>query len=342
MFRKLIYKIKHAIQNNTGLYRLVYNLVTFNFDYFKQQLQADKYPSKFGGMWTDRSDFDNRLNSKLKDNILNENDLALINEWREKGRILIKNAISHELIDAYLNEIEELKSQQPSKLLITAANLPEPTIYSPENLAENQSVRIVDDYFFSECSRQLLFHRSITRFMQLVFERKPVLTQSLRFEYGSQQAIHQDTAFVRMNAPMKLAAIWLALEDIKPGSGELIYYPGSHRWEGYLFSGQFKHYDAERDGPEQLNAWHQWIHDEAKRRHVDTESFVAKKGDILIWHAALAHGGSQVIDKKQTRLSLVGHYCPQGVRPLYQYYKPAQRKFYDYSGYKFSSSYYLL
>ena len=146
--------------------------------------------------------------------------------------------------------------------------------------------RLVDDYFFCKSARTLLFNPKIVRFMELVFKAKPILTQSLRFNYGSQQAIHQDTAFVRMNSPMKLAAVWIALEDIQPGTGELQYFPGSHRWEGFLFSGRFKHYDETRDGREQLDAWHQWIQDEAKVRNVKAEAFLCQKGR----HTVLACG----------------------------------------------------
>ncbi|MDP4826042.1 MAG: hypothetical protein NWR73_00025, partial [Flavobacteriales bacterium] len=33
-----------------------------------------------------------------------------------------------------------------------------------------------------------------------------------------------------------------------------------------------------------------------------------KKGDILLWHANLLHGGSKLIDPSKTRKSMVCHY----------------------------------
>lgn len=178
------------------------------------------------------------------------------------------------------------------------------------------------------------------QFLALVFERPPILTQSLSFTHGSQQAIHQDTVFVRMNSPFKLAAIWVALEDVHTGTGELVYYPGSHLWEGFLFSGRFKHWDKERDGHEQLDQWHEWLTQEAQRREVQPIAFLPRKGDVFVWHGGLAHGGSPVTQPGATRRSLVGHYCPQGVRPLYHYYKPSQRRLYRSGAYHYCSSYY--
>jgi ectoine hydroxylase-related dioxygenase (phytanoyl-CoA dioxygenase family) len=174
----------------------------------------------------------------------------------------------------------------------------------------------------------------------VIFEADPILTQSLNFEYGSEQEVHQNTAFVITNSPLKLAGIWIALEDIQPGSGELVYYPGSHAWPDYLFSGRFKHFDKERDGIDQLHAWFAWIHAEAQRRDVALQAFLPKKGDALLWHAGIAHGGSPITLPNATRRSLVGHYCPVGTRPLYHYYKPGQRRVYEALGYRYTTSYY--
>jgi ectoine hydroxylase-related dioxygenase (phytanoyl-CoA dioxygenase family) len=339
MLRKAVYHLKRALHGNPALYRYAYLLASFNLDYLRQQLSRARYPSSFGGMWTDRDDFSAQID-KRKPALTGQNE-TLIRLWRENGFIKLPQVIEHELIDAYLQDIESIKRQSRSPLLITAATLPEPTRYHVDAVQDNLSVRIVDDYFFSTCSRRLLFHPTICSFLNLVFDKPPLLTQSLRFDQGSQQAMHQDTAFVRMNSPMKLAAVWIALEDIQPGSGELTYYPGSHHWEGFLFSGSFKHYDEERDGPAQLQQWLDWIHAEAQKRGVTAETFCPKRGDILLWHAALAHGGAAIEIPGLSRRSLVGHYCPVGVRPLYHYYKPAQRKVYvDQSGGRYTTSYY--
>ena len=42
-----------------------------------------------------------------------------------------------------------------------------------------------------------------------------------------------------------------------------------------------------------------------------------RKGDILIWHGDLAHGGRPVVDAETTRRSVVGHFCPASAEPHY-------------------------
>ncbi|MEZ5503028.1 MAG: phytanoyl-CoA dioxygenase family protein [Halioglobus sp.] len=296
--------------------------------------------SFFGGLWTDRNDYPTLRASKLASGAITTEDADRLDGWRAEGFFKVDNAIDPALIDEYLNAVAALKSRSPSPLLVTSISLPRPTPYSPEVLEKSYSARTVDDYFHLEDARRLLFHPVITDFLRLVFERSPVLTQSLNFERGSEQAIHQDTAFVCMNAPMKLIGVWIALEDVKPGAGELVYYPGSHRWPDYLFSNYFRHYNAERDGEAQLQHWYRWIEEEAARQGVQRQAFLPRKGDLLFWHAALAHGGAQIGNPHATRRSLVGHYCPTGVRPLYHYYKPAQFRRHRWRDYYYCSSYY--
>jgi len=286
--RSLIYKVKEAVHTNTALYEKAYNLLTYNKDYAAQRAEPDQYISKFGGMWTDRKDFAQTLAAKAN---LSDTEIQQLQNWSQAGIVTLENAIDHDLIDQYLYETDVLGKLNPNPLRMTSAALTVPTRFHPEQFLETPSARLVDDYVFSSASRDILFHNKIIDFLKLVFQADPILTQSLRFNQGSQQPIHQDTAFVRMNSPMKFVGVWVALEDIKPETGELLYIPGSHTWEGFLFSDRFKHYDEARDGTAQLDKWHQWILDEAEKRGVKPQSFYAKKGDVLFWHAALAHGG---------------------------------------------------
>ena len=64
--------------------------------------------------------------------------------------------------------------------------------------------------------------------MQHIFQDRALVLQSLTFYAGSEQAMHQDFAFVPAQVASQLTATWVALEDIHPDSGPLAYIPGSH------------------------------------------------------------------------------------------------------------------
>ena len=158
-------------------------------------------------------------------------------------------------------------------------------------------------------SRSVAFYISCLKGPALAF-------QSLGFYYGSQQPLHQDSAFVRVNSPLEFVASWIALEDISAGSGELEYYPRSHALPHYLFGG--RHLWPESDGPE-VHQFSDGLHAQATRAGLSMQRFLANKGDVLIWAAGLMHGGSPVDLPNRTRKSLVTHYCPADLQPMYGY-----------------------
>jgi len=45
-----------------------------------------------------------------------------------------------------------------------------------------------------------------------------------------------------------------------------------------------------------------------KSNALKKEIFLAKQGDVLIWHANLLHGGEEHLDKSLSRKSMVFHY----------------------------------
>ena len=114
---------------------------------------------------------------------------------------------------------------------------------------------------------------------------------------------------------MELIASWIALEDVQPGSGELMYVPGSHRCEEFLFSNKYKHFSPDRDPKGSLKLHREHCEEQIRRHGASFETFLPKKGDMLFWHADLYHGGSNVIDEGLTRNGLVGHYCPSNAEP---------------------------
>ena len=105
-----------------------------------------------------------------------------------------------------------------------------------------------------------------------------------------------------------MCGVWVALEDISAEAGPLVYFPGSHRLP-YLTARSLglSHADVKaQSAPQKLFEpyWSEQVKKEAYSRRL----FTASKGDVLIWHANLLHGGSAVKDKSLSRWSQVSHY----------------------------------
>ena len=278
-------------------------------------MNTTRFRSEFGGLWTDRSDAPSLLKT-LGASFGDEITMHLEN-WIEHGFVIIEGAVPqnvcHELGEE-IRRIFELGSdihiaQSPTEGGVGRGNVKPGTV--PDQM------RVVDMYAHSKLARDVLLAPRISRFLEAIFQERPLLFQGLTFEKGSQQGLHQDTAYVVVDRPMELAAAWVALEDIKEGSGELMYLDGSHRMPEWKFGGSSKHFDPSRHSSVEHDDWAMHLIRRGEELGMTKKLFRPKCGDVLIWSADLVHGGSPQEDMALTRRSIVGHYCPFSANPHY-------------------------
>jgi phytanoyl-CoA hydroxylase len=298
-----------------------------------------RYHGSFGGLWTDRLDATDEIDRRLAAGAFGPEDAERLRTWCANGYLLLERAVDPQLCDQVRADIEQAWTSGDERMLVAAPG------EQPRPLSRGEpteKMRAVDTYGIFESARQALFAEPIVRFLRLIFEDRPQLFQSLSFEQGSQQGLHQDSAFVVVSSPLELAASWIALQDVTAGSGELMYLEGSHRLPEYVFGGERKHYDSELDRKEDEQEWTRLIHENAEKMGLERRTFLPRKGDVLLWHADLAHGGSVVEDDQATRKSLVGHYCPRRCQPHYFSYLAERRTVVDWGDGAYSSAYHAL
>lgn len=274
------------------------------------------FRSRFGGLWTDLNAADAVLAGKVAIGELLPEEARLVDAWRRDGFVILPGAVAPAAIDAALVDFERAyDGALQRKIWYWDGDGLHIVDASREHLRKTDS-KLLDLHDISDKVQTIVFAEPINRFLQIIFERPALAFQSLGFYYGSQQSLHQDSAFVRVNSPLEMVASWIALEDIHQGSGELEYYPGSHALPPILFSG--KYLWAEPGNPE-ISQFSDALQDQAKKAGLSLRRFSAKKGDVLIWSAGLMHGGSPVTNPNLTRKSLVTHYCPADLQPMYAY-----------------------
>lgn len=174
------------------------------------------------------------------------------------------------------------------------------------------SCRIADLHTRSETAHELYLNRKIFDAVELVFGAPAIATQSLYFEWGSQQALHRDPIYVQMKCPSHLAAVWIALEDIDPSSGPLVYVPGSHRLPYYQFRPGQHLFEHGVFGQPELDAALAWDRRHWEAAELAPRVFTPRRGEALIWHHSLLHGGSALQDPARTRKSFVVHFTTLG------------------------------
>jgi len=269
--------------------------------------------SPFSPLWIDSEDARRQALNKLEHGRISEDEFDLLSFFIANGYCVIEKAIDAELIDAYLAEVQTMFSTRPDLWVSEGPDI--------KRLAEAQVDRaltkVLDTYMVSQRALRMAFAPKLERMLKIIFGEAPVVHQGLHFQVGSTQAIHQDTAYVVVKPALALAAAWIALEDVKPGGGELIYYRGSHRFGDFIYPGEQRHWNTDTHGHDIHNHHLAWLHHEAVERGAPLEYFWPKKGTLLIWHADLAHGGATIVNNGYTRKSIVFHYCPVSARPAY-------------------------
>jgi len=66
-------------------------------------------------------------------------------------------------------------------------------------------------------------------------------------------------------------------------------------------------------GKKKYSDYEDVLDDVIKNSTYSRKEFHAKKGDVLIWHANLVHGGAPILEKGLTRKSMVVHYYAKDV-----------------------------
>ncbi|CAD7341463.1 phytanoyl-CoA dioxygenase family protein [Sphingomonadales bacterium 56] len=167
--------------------------------------------------------------------------------------------------------------------------------------------RVQDAWSFDEDVRAIASNEAVLDLLSKLYGRHAFPFQTLNFPVGTQQDAHSDSVHFSSLPERFMCGVWLAMEDVDPDAGPLFYHPGSHRWpimsnaligrRGYggdLSSAQDPY------GP----AWRALC----EAHGTQEETFLARKGQALIWCANLLHGGSHQVDPRLTRWSQVTHY----------------------------------
>ncbi len=181
----------------------------------------------------------------------------------------------------------------------------------------NEGLRIQDAYKFNPDVRRVASNPKILALLSALYGRQAWPFQTLNFPVGTQQHFHSDSLHFSSTPERFMCGVWLALEDIGPSQGPLVYYSGSHKWPIYV--NEHMGYCGVANKTEPGQKPFEELYAELVRVHgLKPEIFQAKKGQALIWAANLLHGGSRQTDPQLTRWSQVTHYYFEGC----SYYSP--------------------
>lgn len=166
--------------------------------------------------------------------------------------------------------------------------------------------RVQDFWKDSESTQQLASFQPVLDILELFYGREAIPFQTLTFNAGTQQRAHSDSIHFSSLPARYMCGVWVALEDITPENGPLFYYPGSNKMPEYNFS-QIKE-SAAPTSNEDYKEYEDFIEELMLVSGYKKETFLAKKGDALLWSSNIIHGGVPVLKEGSSRWSQVTHY----------------------------------
>jgi phytanoyl-CoA hydroxylase len=282
---------------------------------------ASPYFSACGGLWIDRHDWTDLLERKRSLGEITSQEIEDLRFYAEHGYVIFPTAVASAAIDAYRAYFDRIWTDPPPNVWVMHQHKLKPL----DPALIDDVVKVADLHYYFPDGPSLVFPPRVRRFLELLYERPPVIFQSMTTRKGTEEVLHQDTGPLGLTEPMSLAASWLALEDVMPGSGELQFVPGSHRVPEKLIDGHIKYHNGD------MQKYHEvleFARAGCRARGLEVKTFLAKKGDVLIWAADLLHGGMPITDPSITRRSLICHFMPYGVKPIF--YDATNVRYVDY------------
>lgn len=265
----------------------------------------DAGPRSGERLWLDEPDrFVERLRS-VEDAELR----AAAHAFRDDGYLHLRNVVAGHLIDDAISAYEDWCATADPEKLAARGDLRRPRIVNLHSARD-------------EIKRLFTQSEKVLAVADFLFGYRTSVYTSLTFQYGTEQPLHRDTPVFRTEPEEFYFGIWFALEDATEQNGALCALRGGHRGgrvDPFEFARE-KLPSGEPVEPGGSPLWSPYQNAVTNASRTEGRGLVllpAKRGDVIIWHPQLPHGGSPIADPSKTRMSVVFHVVPEGV-PVYQ------------------------
>lgn len=249
--------------------------------------------------WLDREGAEDEIARRLRAGELTQLQADRCRSFSRDGLVILESAFDHALADRIRSDIETIFAETEGE---------------PMDLRKQ---RFENTFFRSEATKRGMLAPEVLETLDLLLGERALPYQSLTWPTSSQIGPHSDSILMTSHPRNGLIAIWCALEDITPECGPVYGIPGSHRWP-YLSAAEV---GIPRDADEaECTRVYDGHYYGRMARHVaesaiEPYTFLAKKGDVLVWHSNLVHGAHTIDDAGATRMCLIVHYYGEACDP---------------------------
>ena len=268
-----------------------------------------------GLIWLDDPSASQAIEEKLRLGAITGEEAENLRKFADDGYFILKIDLPATDAEQLDRDVDRLWREKPHNVSVAYDSPPLRFSAADEPSQRKPRYRIHELHAASPVALRLMLDPLLHRYASLILGETAVATQSLYFEFGSQQMLHRDSTVVPSPEFGRLVAAWIALEDIAPESGPLAYVPKSQKFPFYAFKPGEYCYDPSRHTPADVEAAVRFYDDALRQSGFPEKHFLAKRGEVLIWHSALMHGGAPPVSPEHTRKSFVIHYSSLRTQP---------------------------
>ena len=254
--------------------------------------------------YMDESRFEGKLRS-----IPDETVRAHARFFVENGYVVIRESISQATCDEVLDSFRRVEAKHRK-------------MFDSQKDGHGHYPRIVNLHLSLPVLTRL-FHENhqALAVQDAMFESETSLYTSLFYERGSAQSIHRDTPYFCTQPRYRYFGMWVALEDVDLDNGPLEVIPRGHLLKELdveaIALQHFERLDqVPNDSSKLWDHYQNGVVEQSRAQGLQALKVPVKRGDTILWHPQLPHGGAEIRDIRRTRFSLVMHTTPVGV-PVY-------------------------
>lgn len=291
------YKFTYSFYNLLHRKELAHNRAAYKKYGIKKPLYSPISHADFKHLppeypWLDHPS-DELVAQRIEETPIEEATKNLLRQWRRDGYLIISQFFDAATIDALNQEVALLLQKGEVQL--------------------NPWGKIMFANKQSQLINNITRDQRLQTLLSCLLGKEVLPFQTINFIHGSQQRAHSDSIHMTTHPLGYLSAAWIALEEITEQNGPLFYYPGSHRLPYLMNDGYPNHNTQSQLDPQAYKHYEDKLEQIIATNQLKRKTFCAQKGDVLIWHANLIHGGSPIIDPQSTRKSMVIHFYAKDV-----------------------------
>ena len=259
--------------------------------------RREKYPDTGERPWLDRPDAEQAIAAKRAAGELTDEQARQLQHWTREGYVILKDILDSDACEAINADVQKVYDEN--------CHRPFPEL----------KMKFQDMYPDSASTRQAMVHPPLLEWLDLILGVPALPFQTLNLPKSSQQGAHSDEILMTTNPPGFMLAAWYALEDVHDDAGPLAILPTSHRYP-YVGAQEIGiPVGASEEEASRIfdSAYYERMGQVVADSDVKPVPFLAKQGDVLVWHSNLLHGAHHTRREGATRKSLIIHYYGKGV-----------------------------